>query len=159
MSERFHLRDVEPLMREVIEAGGEFVMNSNGTSMLPMLSDGKDRIVLVRASLPLKRGDVALYKRKSGQYVLHRAVKIYPDASYGMCGDNQYIIERGVTDDMIIAKLKAYIKAGKRIECAGLGYRFYVSALCFRRLYKRLSALPGRLLAAVCGKGAYDRSK
>ena len=66
MSERFHLRDVEPLMREVIEAGGEFVMNSNGTSMLPMLSDGKDRIVLVRASLPLKRGDVALYKRKSG---------------------------------------------------------------------------------------------
>ena len=61
---------------------------------------------------PLKVGDVPLYKRDSGQYVLHRIVKI-KRGEYTMKGDNRTALEKGITDRHIIGVLTGIVRNGK----------------------------------------------
>ena len=55
------------LIQEVISDGGEFRLYPKGTSMLPLIKQGKDSVVLVKPSL-LSVLDIGLYRRKNGQY-------------------------------------------------------------------------------------------
>ena len=98
----FELSDAESAIREVLDSGGEFEFRPRGTSMLPLIKEGRDSVTIVKPCGRLKRGDVALYKRSNGKFVLHRVIKVLPE-EYFMCGDNQAIPERGITDGQIIA--------------------------------------------------------
>lgn len=133
MQQSVSLSDVYPLIKEVVERGGEFSFVSKGTSMLPMLRDNKDTIVLAKAQLPLKKYDIPLYRRKNGSFVLHRVVGFDKDGGYIMCGDNQFVKEHGIHNKDIVAVLKAYIKDGKRIECSDEEYLSYVRNHCRKR--------------------------
>ena len=97
-----------------------------GTSMRPMLRQGRDVVVVERVSRPLRVGDAPLY-RKVGKdkLVLHRIVKI-TDKGYVIRGDNLYFNEYDVTDDDIVGVLKAFYREGKYVDCAtNRLYRFY----------------------------------
>ncbi len=133
MQESVSLKDVYPLIKEIVENGGEFSFVSKGTSMLPMLRNNMDTIILAKAELPLKKFDVPFYRRNDGNFVLHRVVGVDKEGNYIMCGDNQLIREYGITDENIVAVLRAYIKDGKRIECTDEEYLKYVHRHCRRR--------------------------
>ena len=90
------LKDFWPIMKEVIESGGEFTFYPHGTSMLPLIRQGEDQVVLVEPK-DIKVGDIVFYRRNDGHFVLHRLVKI-TKGQYVMCGDNQYLLEYGITD-------------------------------------------------------------
>ena len=64
------LDEVMELIREKLDAGGNVTFTPNGTSMLPMLRDGEDVVVLSKPKGRLHLFDVALYRRDNGQYVL-----------------------------------------------------------------------------------------
>ena len=70
-----NLKEFWPVMKEVIESGGEFTFYPHGISMLPLIRQGVDQVVLVKAE-NIKLGDVVFYLRDNGQFVLHRIVKI-----------------------------------------------------------------------------------
>lgn len=144
MNEGFKLSDFEPIIREVIESGAEFTMKTRGTSMLPMLADGKDSVVLVRVTSSPRRGDVILYKRPSGQYVFHRIVAVRSDG-YVLRGDNQTVNEYAVKSDSIIAVMTAYIKEGKRIEVTDREYKSYVKRLWLMHKKKLVRAYASSL--------------
>lgn len=59
-----------------------------GSSMSPFLHHG-DTVYLNRPENPPKKGDIVLYTRPSGQYILHRVAEVNPDGSYIMLGDVQ----------------------------------------------------------------------
>ena len=59
-----------------------------GSSMTPFFHHG-DTVYLNPPAEPLKKGDVVLYVRPTGQYVLHRIVKVNADGSFIMLGDVQ----------------------------------------------------------------------
>lgn len=118
-------------MKEVIESGGEFTFYPHGTSMLPLIRQGKDQVVLVKPE-NIKVGDMVFYQRDNGQFVLHRLVKIAKN-QYVMCGDNQYDLEYGITDKHILAKVKAVIRDGKIVDETIPQYRSYVKKLAFKR--------------------------
>ena len=59
-----------------------------GSSMTPFFHHG-DTVYLEAPRKPLKRGDVVLYVRPTGQYVLHRIVRVNADGSFIMLGDAQ----------------------------------------------------------------------
>ena len=64
-----------------------------GGSMVPFLHNG-DTVYLDIPHRPLKRGDIVLYTRGSGCYVLHRIYKVCRDGSFLLVGDAQEALER-----------------------------------------------------------------
>ena len=104
------LDDVMQIIAEKLEAGGSVTFNPKGTSMLPMLRDGDDTVVLSKPKGRLHLFDLPLYRRKDGSYVLHRVVNFGSDGSYTMCGDNQFAVEKGITDDDVIGVVTAFYR-------------------------------------------------
>lgn len=112
---------------EELKEKGVLVYTNVGTSMRPLIRQGKD--VMIISSLDklgrnLKKMDVPLYKRESGQYVLHRIIKVTKDG-YVIRGDNTYSNEYGVTDHQIIGVLTGVIRNGKEISVNSFGYKVY----------------------------------
>lgn len=112
---------------EELKEKGVLVYTNVGTSMRPLIRQGKD--VMIISSLDhlgrdLRKMDVPLYKRESGQYVLHRIIKVNKDG-YVIRGDNTYSNEYGVTDSQILGVLSGVIRNGKEISVNSLGYKAY----------------------------------
>jgi phage repressor protein C with HTH and peptisase S24 domain len=56
-----------------MEMTGSFVLTATGSSMEPFLKGGRDRVTLVPpGARPVRRGDVVLFQRDCGAFVLHR---------------------------------------------------------------------------------------
>ena len=70
-----------PVFRERLENGQSVQFMPQGTSMLPMIRQGVDSVVVSPVSGPLKRYDLPLYQRDNGQYVLHRVVGVEYEAA------------------------------------------------------------------------------
>ena len=90
-----------PLIRERLEAGQTVRFSPMGISMLPMLRQGKDSVVLSPVPEKLKKYDLPLYRRPDGQYVLHRIAEV--GDTYTCIGDNQFRMEPGVEHGQILA--------------------------------------------------------
>ena len=69
------LDDLMPVIRERLEAGETVEFMPRGVSMLPLLRQGRDAVVLSPLPERLRKYDVVLYRRRNGQYVLHRIVE------------------------------------------------------------------------------------
>ena len=111
---------------EELKEKGILVYTNVGTSMRPLIRQGKDVMIIksVDNCCKLKKMDVPLYKRENGQYVLHRIIKVTKDG-YVIRGDNTYSNEYGVTDSQILGVLSGVIRNGKEISVNSLGYRVY----------------------------------
>ena len=129
---------------EILKRHGKLVYSCQGDSMLPLIREGKDLVVITPAQNRLKRFDVPLYRRASGQYVLHRVLKVR-EQDYVTCGDNRLKRELGVTDNQVLGVLTEIIRDGKTISVHSLRYRLYVFLWCrcfpIRAVVLRLSAL------------------
>ncbi len=156
MSERIYLREVALLIEETLRGGGEVSFRPGGNSMLPMLRNRQDKIVLVNPPEKLRRYDIPLYRRENGQFVLHRIVAVQKDG-YTLCGDNQWQLECGVGHAQVIAVVKAFYRGGKYIDCkTSKAYRLYciiwTRLIPARRLFCKLRGVAGQ-----AGKKIYAR--
>ena len=133
---------------EVIQEYGFCVIRPKGTSMYPMLKGDVDAY-LVRPEFPLKVHDVPVYRRESGELVMHRILKI-EDSGYVCCGDNQWELEYGIRDENIIGVLDSWHKDGKTRTVRDPSYLRYVRFWC-RSLRRR------RFL--LCSHRKYVRAK
>ncbi len=123
----FFLADAIEVIEEVLASGGEFRMYPKGTSMLPLIVQKKDSVVLKRNfDVPAKRHDIAFYRRDNGQFVLHRVMKICDDGTYAMCGDNQLALEKGIRAEQIIAYVDTVYSDKDKVKTKGLKYSFYL---------------------------------
>lgn len=137
--ERFKIADYAAAIREVMDSGGEFTLYPRGTSMLPLIVQGRDSVTLVKAE-EFRAGDIAFYQRENGQYVLHRVIAADGE-TYTMCGDNQLAPEYGVKPEQIIAKAAYITLKGSKITPRSLPYRLYVllwRSFFIRRAYFKL---------------------
>lgn len=114
---------------DYIEQEGKLIYKNVGTSMMPLIRQGQDLMVIEKPQGRLKKYDVPLYKRDSGQYVLHRILKVREN-DYVICGDHCYRKEYGITDRHIIGVLTAVIRDGKEIPVTDRRYRMYVRLWC-----------------------------
>jgi len=97
--------------------------------MMPLIKQDRDLLIIKPVHSRLKKYDVPLYKRDSGQYVLHRILKVRPK-DYVICGDNRWHKEYGITDRHIIGILTAVVRNGKEISVNDWKYRLYVHLWC-----------------------------
>lgn len=126
-NEGFYLADAIDAIEEVLASGGEFRMLPRGTSMLPLIVQERDSVVLKRNfEVGAKKHDVAFYRRRDGHFVLHRVMKICADGTYVMCGDNQTALEKGIERGQIIAYMSGLYRKDKAVKMNGAVYRLYV---------------------------------
>lgn len=112
-----------PLIREALDGGKPVRFSPYGTSMLPMLRQGIDSVVLSPLPDKLRKYDLPLYQRENGQYVLHRVVGV--SDTYTCMGDNQFQKEPGLRHEQMIALVTAFIRGKKRYSVTHWGYRLY----------------------------------
>ena len=96
----------------------------SGTSKCPFLHPG-DQVFLENHQGKLKKGDVVLFTRPTGQYILHRIRKINPDGSFTMMGDNQLWAERVASAQQIHAKVIVVQRNAKRSKPGDARWWFY----------------------------------
>ena len=134
-------------IEEVLLSHGKYIGPTVGVSMLPMLKNRRDTIVVLPKTERLKRLDVALYKRGDA-YVLHRVLQPI-EGGYIIRGDNCYSDEN-VPENAVIGVLSEFFRKGKHFYCTDKKYLKYAE--------KRLKTYKIRrffvLLKAKCRNGA-----
>lgn len=141
MNIEISMADSEGLIREVISGGGEFTLFPKGTSMLPFIRQGRDSVILTNPPKDIRVGDIPLYKRDDGHYVLHRIIKKEKGGTYTLCGDNQTSLEKGIRRDQIIAVVCAVCRDKKRKSVRSFSvrlYSFFWRSFFIRRVYFKL---------------------
>ncbi|MBE6648284.1 MAG: hypothetical protein E7614_02045 [Ruminococcaceae bacterium] len=73
-------------IEEALSEQGKCVFPVKGTSMLPLLRQERDTVVVVPLCEMAEKYDVVLFRMKEN-YILHRVIKIKKDR-YIICGDN-----------------------------------------------------------------------
>ncbi len=151
MNKQFiNLSELYPVIDEVISSGGEFRMYPRGVSMQPLLTQGEDSVVLISLG-DVCVNDMILYRRDSGQFVLHRVIKINGD-EYIMCGDNQGELERGIKKEHLLAKVKYFYKGTKKVTLDSEEYVKYLKKLPRRRRGLKIKSLFARAKRKIFGK-------
>lgn len=139
---------------EALARHGRLVYPNRGTSMLPLLREGRDLAVIdprpVDADgrpLRCRKYDVVLYKR-GDKYILHRILKVLPDG-YVICGDHNCRREYDIGDDQIIGILAGVVRNGVETPVTNRRYRLYVHLWCdlfpLRAAILWFKALPSRI--------------
>lgn len=136
LEHQISLDEAMPLFQEQFARGQSVQFSPRGTSMLPMLREGKDSVVLSPLSERLKKYDLPLYRRADGQYVLHRVVAA--GETYTCVGDNQFVLEHGIEHGQLIAVVTAFTRAGRRWSTMHPAYRFYCRFWHFTRPVRRV---------------------
>lgn len=109
---------------EIIQTTDMVPLLISGNSMAPFLVHRRDTVYLSALSRPLKRGDLVLYRRDNGAYVLHRVARLEKEG-YCMVGDAQTELEHGVRLDQICAIAVAADRKGYHLQPGAFWWEFF----------------------------------
>ena len=119
-----------------------------GSSMTPFLAPGRDSVMLSKPKKPLCTGDVVLYQRDSGAYVLHRIVRREQDGTFSLVGDGQDQIETGIRPEQIFAVVQSAVRKGKRQAPGCFWWEFFshvwIHLIPLRSLLRRIYSVGKR---------------
>lgn len=130
------MKELHPIICESIRDGGQFVFYPSGTSMLPTIKPSEDCVVLIEPN-DIKKHDLILFTRPSGNYVLHRIISI-KNGEYTIMGDNQTWKEK-ISPEQVIAKVAEIRKRnGKVLTEAEFCSTKTIMLLAFTRFFRRV---------------------
>lgn len=132
-------REYLSMVRELLEQGQEVNLPVAGTSMSPFLKDQRDMVYLRPLNRDPRKGDIVLYQRAQGQYVLHRVCKVSGQGYY-MAGDNQNVLEGPVVREQIFAVATEIYRNGKWVS------KYSPAAWFFRNVWIRMVPCRGIVL-------------
>ncbi len=136
------ISELVPVILEVLAKGGSFSFIPNGTSMLPTVTGGRDRVTLAPLPERIKNGDIVLFKTDGGDIVLHRVI-CQKNGLFTFCGDNLRLPEQNIPKSHLIGRVTEIERNGKKLSLLSPTQR-----LCafFTVLEKRCIFLLRRLL-------------
>lgn len=132
-----------PPLLDLLEKADCVPLVISGSSMTPFLVHGRDTVYLSKIRQPLKRGDMILYRRDNGNYVLHRIYRADCD-TYTLVGDAQTVPEPGIRPDQVLAVVSAVRRKGTLLQPGSFWWVF------FQKVWIRLVPLRPKLLALYC---------
>ena len=143
------LEEMMPLIEEALGTGQSIRIHPYGISMLPMLHEGRDSVVLSSVK-KIKKYDIILYQREKGKYVLHRVVGV--GDTYTCIGDNQYVLEKGIAPEQVIAVCTAFTRNGRDYSADSFKWRFYAVIWHYSRFPRRVLRGVRRRIIRLFGK-------
>ena len=141
---------------DYLDRFGTLTYTNVGTSMMPLLRQGKDLFILKkRGPERLAVGDVVLYRRPPDKYVLHRSVEDRPE-DYVILGDNCAAREYGIRDEDILAVMTGYVRDGVEHSVTEKAYRDYTARILRsekpRVAWKRTVMRAKRIVKKIIGR-------
>ena len=142
---------------EYLKKYGTLTYSNVGTSMLPLIRQGKDLFIITKkGKRRFKRGDVVLYRRPPNKYVLHRIIEVRPD-DYVILGDNCINKEYGIKDSDILGVMTGFVRSGKEHSIKEYGCILYTMAILgtipvrvfFKKAFMKFKALVKKLLKMI----------
>ncbi len=119
--------ELMPIIEDAFAQGLTVTLPVTGNSMRPLFLHKRDQVILAACdATTLRRGDVPLYQRANGQFVLHRIVRVYPQ-TFTLVGDAQTELETGLEKERIKAVMIGFIRKNKKVMCTSFFYRLYVT--------------------------------
>jgi len=109
-------------IESILKSEGFFLFTGNGSSMWPLIREGRDSLEVRPPSGRLRKYDIALYKAK-GLFVAHR-VMVPCDGYYVMRGDNCYLRET-VKDEDVLGVVVSLWRDEKKVNMRSLSYTLY----------------------------------
>ena len=113
-----------PELLALLEATDSVPLTISGNSMTPFLVHGRDTVFLSKVTRPLKKGDMILYQRRNGRYILHRICRVHPDG-YDLVGDAQTVIEPGIRPEQVLAIVNTVRRKGKILSHGSFRWNFF----------------------------------
>ncbi len=139
------------MMHREFASGRGISLVVTGTSMEPLLRHLRDKVVLVKPENGYKprKGDVVLFHRADGKYVMHRIVGCVGEHEYIINGDAQSWTER-IRGDQIDAVAAVFVRKGRRFSRENNLYRLYILIWDFSRpfrmyIFKTVDAIKSRI--------------
>ena len=117
-------REYVSVLKQLTDDGREASMRIAGNSMAPFLIHERDTIFFRKPEAKLKKGDMVFFKRRNGQYIMHRIHHVKPDGYY-IVGDAQCMIEGPVAGEQIFAVVTKVIRKGKTIQPGDFWWEFF----------------------------------
>ena len=127
----------------LIASGRPMRLTPRGKSMLPLLDGEKDSVLA--ASFPglPRKGDVVLYRDRSGALAVHRVIRV--DKAGNCCdllGDGNLAVEKAIPGENIYGRVERICRRGKDFSVRHPLYRLYGFAwVALRRYRKKLFRL------------------
>ena len=136
-----------------LDQHGTLVYTNVGKSMLPLLRQGRDLMVIEkRPPGRLRRFDAVLYSPVPGRYILHRIIAVR-ETDYVILGDNCIRKETGITDDQILGVLTAIRRGSRTIRADSFGVRAFVRVWYALYPLRRLLRIAAGRLRRMIGAG------
>lgn len=134
------------LLHREFAASRALPLTVTGSSMEPFLRNLRDQAILVSAeNRPLRRGDIVLFRRGDGSFVLHRMIGKERDGTCVINGDAQTWTEK-IGREQILAVARGIVRRGRYISCDSPCYRCCVRVWGWLRPARGLYfAVGGRL--------------
>ena len=133
-----------------INSKGYIAFTNVGDSMMPLLREHRDIMVICKITEPLKKYDAVLFKRPNGAYVLHRIVRVCGAGKYRIAGDNRAFAET-VPEEWIIGVLKEVVRDGRHISVESDEYKAYVKKVPWHRFRLKLRNFPRAAFTRIVG--------
>ena len=134
-----------PVVQELLSQGQTVSLTVTGESMSPFLRHGRDQIRLAAVTAPPRRGDMVFFRRRTGQYIMHRVLRRMPDGNYAIVGDGQQQVEAPVAPEQIFAVVTQVCRKGVWIGPESFWWRFFagpwLTLLPLRPALRRLARL------------------
>ncbi len=132
-----------PVLRELLAQGQSVSLTVTGESMSPFLRHGRDQIRLAAVTAPPQRGDMVFFRRRNGQYIMHRVLRRMPDGNYAIIGDGQQQVEFPIAPEQIFAVVTQVCRKGVWLGPESFWWRFFagpwLTLLPLRPLLRRMA--------------------
>ncbi len=116
---------VEEWLREAAEGPvPQVTITLSGYSMQPLIRYAKDPVTVSQICRPLKTGDIVLFRRHDGVYVMHRIKKITDDRIITI-GDNCLHEDAPIRHDQVCGLAVRTVRNGRSIRLDSRGQRMY----------------------------------
>ncbi len=143
--EQVSMQELLPFLDELLKDGKTVQLKITGNSMMPLLRNRRDSVMLV-APENVKKYDIVLFVRESGEAILHRIVGCKKEG-YIIVGDNQLAMEGPIKPAQVVAKVSAICRDGRIFQSTHWWCRLYGCLWGFLRPVRK-PLLPLLLFAA-----------
>ena len=125
------MAEIWPIAEVALRAGGCFRLWPSGRSMLPLLHEGRDSVLLLPPH-DLRRGDILLVRSPEGRFYLHRAIAL-TGTKVTLAGDALLTTEGPFPLSCILARVGCIYHGEQEYDPRSLRARFYARRRLLRR--------------------------